>query len=326
MTKNNYLNRSLVYFAKTFVVLAALFLLTTALKAQGEVTVKTKSGEKKAVLWEPVDINSMDLYYGPGGKEMQPDLSKVIFVEEKKGGSSKKYEIKDARGREWIAKIDKESQPETVSVRLLWALGYKTEINYLAPTITIPGKGTFKNVRLEARPEGVERLDRWKWRDNPFTGTKEHKGLKVMMAFLNNWDIKDGNTMILDTGDELQYIVSDLGATFGKYGSNNFPIIWRIGRSINKPSHYSKSKFIKEVEDGEIDFAFKGKNRGIFDDISPSEARWITDLLLQLSDKQIRDAFRAANYTQNEINVLTTAVKNRILELDRATQTSLAKQ
>lgn len=326
MSKSDYMLRSLVYFTKAIIVLSALFLFTTSLKAQQVKYVKTEAGEKKAVIWEPVNIKSMDLYYGPGGKEMQPDLSKVTFIEEKKGGSSKKYEIKDANGREWVAKIDKESQPETVSVRLLWALGFKTEINYLAPTITIPGKGTFKNVRLEARPEGIERLERWKWSDNPFSGTKEYKGLKIMMAFLNNWDIKDGNTMVLDTGDELQYIVSDLGATFGKYGSNNFPIIWRIGRSINKPSQYSKSKFIREVEDGEIDFAFKGKNKGIFDDISPGEARWITDLLLQLSDKQIRDAFRAANYTQNETNVLTTAVKNRILELDRATQTSLAKQ
>ena len=43
-----------------------------------------------------------------------------------------------------------------------------------------------------------------------------------MMAFLNNWDLKDdGNNIILDNGkskrsEKLHYVVSDLGATFGR--------------------------------------------------------------------------------------------------------------
>lgn len=324
MRETGYGKKSLIYAAKSLIVLITLFLFSFSIKGQ-ETYVPAEGVAKKPVLWERVDIGQRDLFDGPGGSRMRPALDRVEFIEEEKGGSSKKYRIRDARGREWVAKIDKESQPETVSVRLLWGLGYKTEINYLAPTINIPGKGTFQNVRLEARPSDVERVGRWKWKENPFSGTKEFKGLKVMMAFLNNWDLKDGNTMILDNGRDLEYVVSDLGATFGNYGSNNFPVIWRIGRSINKPLHYSKSKFIDEVEDGVVDFAYKGKRNEIFRDITVNEARWITELLLQLSDKQIRDAFRAANYTPNEINILTRAVKNRILELDRATRSSLAK-
>ena len=319
MLKTNYLLKSLIYFTKAIIVLGTLFFLTSSMKAQ--------TVDKKPVLWEPVDVKKQDLFWGPGGKAMQPDLSKVTYIEERKGGSSKKFEIKDAKGDTWVAKIDTESQAETAAVRFVSALGFKTEIVYLTPTLTIPGKGTFKNVRLEARPKNVDRGDRWEWRDNPFSGTKQLKGLKVMMAFLNNWDLKDGNTIILNTGNEAQYVISDLGATFGKYGSNSFPIIWRLGRSKNNPEDYSKSKFIREVEsNGEIDFAFKGKDDEIFENITINEARWVTDLLLQLSDKQIRDAFRAANYTQSEINLLTNAVKNRILELDRATQPALARK
>src|ERR1044072_1709551 len=169
---------------------------------------------QKPVMWEPIDTRHLDLYLGPGGNEMKPDLSSITFLKEEKGGHNKKYRIKDGAGKTWVAKLGREAQPETAAVRLMWALGYKTEINYLVPSITIPGKGTFKNVRLEARPDDIERLDEWKWKDNPFIGTKEFQGLKIMQVFLTNWDIVDIQNKILQVnganGKELHYIISDL--------------------------------------------------------------------------------------------------------------------
>lgn len=46
-----------------------------------------------------------------------------------------------------------------------------TEINYLVPRLEIEGKGVFENVRLEARPENIKRLDEWKCSDNLFKVT-----------------------------------------------------------------------------------------------------------------------------------------------------------
>src|SRR5687768_28658 len=92
--------------------------------------------EGTPVMWrDPADIASRDLFLGPGGAEMKPDLSRVTFLEEQKGGWSKKYRVRDAAGREWVAKLGKEAQPETAAVRLLWAVGYTTEISYLAPSV-----------------------------------------------------------------------------------------------------------------------------------------------------------------------------------------------
>lgn len=277
----------------------------------------------KAVMWERVNIKGRDLLHGPGGRNMMPDLSSVTFIKEEKKGHNKKYRIKDGSGRTWVAKLGREAQPETATVRLLWALGYKTEINYLVPSITIPGKGTFKNVRLEARPDDIERLDEWKWKENPFNGTRELQGLKMMMVFFNNWDVLDLQNQVLEVdgkqGTELHYIVSDLGSTLGRLGNNNFPIIYRLGRSTNKPNHYAKSKFIKNTKDGEVILAYKGKNRGLFKHITVEQGRWLADLLLELEDRQIRDAFRAANYSSGDIDILTGAVKRRISDLDRAT-------
>ena len=281
----------------------------------------------KAVLWKPVNIRQRNLYFGPGGRAMQPNLKKVTFIRKETGGNSLKYRIKDGSGRIWVAKIADESQPETAAVRLLWAVGYVTEINYLAPSLTIPGKGTFKNARLEARPSNIDRQDRWSWTDNPFVGTNELQGLKIMMALINNWDLKEGNNIILQNGREQQYVISDLGASFGKLAPISFPILNRFGRSVNRPDQFAKSEFIKGIEkDGDLDFAYKGKAKGLLDHISHEEGRWAANLLNQLSDAQISDAFRAANYTPEEIKILTRAVRGRIRGLNTTTVLYGARQ
>ena len=149
--------------------------------AQSKKKKKTPTGTP--VLWRaPSDIASRDLLLGPGGMAMRPDLSRITFIKEEKGGYSKKYRVRDASGREWVAKIGKEAQSETSAVRLLWAVGYLTEVNYLVPRVTIPGKGTFTNVRFEARPEAWDRVGEWKWKRNPFMRTPEYQGLKIKIG------------------------------------------------------------------------------------------------------------------------------------------------
>ena len=265
-----------------------------------------------AVMWrEPSDIQSRNLLVGPGGDPMKPDVSHVTFIEQKEGGYSTKYRVRDASGNEWVAKVGREAQPETSANRLLWAVGYETEINYLIPHLVIDGKGSYDNVRLEARPKSVKRIGIWKWEDNPFEGTPEFQGLKIMMLLINNWDMKDENNQILATRneatgeDELLYIISDLGGSFGKTGGV-------ISRSRNKPSDYVKTNFIEKVKGETIAFHYSGKNKKLFDNISIADARWLTDLLGRLSDAQIKDAFRAANYSSADVDELSLAFRERI--------------
>lgn len=298
----------------------SLFLfLTLSLVVAAQEKKKNKMVEGTPILWESVDISRQNLFLGPGGNAMRPNLRRITFIKEEKGGYSKKYRIKDGSGRVWVAKIGKEAQSETAAVRLVWALGYKSEISYLVPKITIPTKGTFTNVRLEARPNNIKRLDEWKWKDNPFVGTDELQGLKVMMALLNNWDLKDSNNKIFFVRDkkELQYVISDLGATFGKTG--NIPLLWRIQRSRNQPVDYYEAKFINKVKDGRISFDYGGRMRELFDDITVGQTAWIANFLSWLSNEQIKDAFRAANYSKSEIEMLTESVMQRIQELNSVT-------
>jgi hypothetical protein len=301
--------------SRSLLTILALVFLASSLAVQAQV--KTKK-EKKVytgtpVLWRaPNDIESRNLLLGAGGAAMKPDLSRVTFVAVKEGGWSTKYTVRDGKGNEWVAKLSKEAQPETAANRLLWALGYHTEIAHLVPELEIQGKGTFKNVRLEARPKDVKRTGDWLWTDNPFVGKPEFQGLKILMVLINNWDMKDDNNEILATkgatDSERRYIISDLGATFGKTGGI-------ISRSRNKPSDYVKSDFVKGVKGNVIDFNYGGKNGKLFDDLTVEHAKWLASWLTRLSDEQIRDAFRAANYTTEEVEMLTGAVRARINSL-----------
>jgi len=308
---------------RPFATLAALLVLSLPSYSQEQ----AKLDKQKVVLtgtpelWRnPGDIAARDLLLGPGGEGMKPDLRKITFIKDETGGYSTKYRVRDASGRVWVAKVGKEAQSETAAVRLLWAIGYATEINYLIPRLTIEGRGTFENVRLEARPEHIERLDEWKWTDNPFSGTKELRGLIIMMALLNNWDIKDANNKVLLVSDlqggrkNLRYIVSDLGATFGRV-KVDAPVIWRIKRNRNDPADYAEDPFLEDVTDGRVFLFYKGKSQRLFDDLRVEEAAWLGGLLARLSDQQIGDAFRAANYTPAEVRLLTRAVRSRINEL-----------
>src|SRR5262247_760037 len=125
-----------------------MLLLVVTMTAVDVGLAKPKSKKEKQppsgtpTFWRtPSDIRSRDLFLGPGGSAMQPDLSRIEFVKEEKGGYSKKFRVRDGAGREWVAKIGKEAQSETSAVRLLYGLGYLTEVNYLVPRVTIPGKG-----------------------------------------------------------------------------------------------------------------------------------------------------------------------------------------
>jgi len=281
------------------------------------------------IFWqEPTDIASRNLLLGPGGEEMKPDLSQVVWEETEQGGYSVKWRVRDGSGRKWVAKLGNEAQPETAAARLVWAAGYHVEVNYLVPCVKILNAPTpkkkvkrcedkgFANVRFEARPENYKRLENWSWERNPFSGTKEFAGFVVLMGLLNNWDLKDTNNRVIyvpseDGGEgELRYLVSDLGATFGKTG--NF-----ITHSRNEPEKYVKTSLVEKIEGNRVKFEYNGKKGSLFDNITVEQAKWIGDILAGLSEEQVKDAFRAANYTPVEVEALAQEVLGRINSLRR---------
>src|SRR6266545_7604119 len=65
-------------------------------------TKKKQMPKGTPVLWrEPADIETRNLLLGAGGEAMKPKVSKITFIEQKEGGYSTKYRVRDASGNEW---------------------------------------------------------------------------------------------------------------------------------------------------------------------------------------------------------------------------------
>ena len=270
-----------------------------------------------ATLWRDWgDVAALDLLGGPGGKEHQPGTI-FKFIEESKSGTAPKFDVEDENGTKWKVKLGPEVKSETAATRLVWAAGYFVDEIYYRPQIRVQGMkqlsrgqkyvsdgGLVREVRLE-RQGGRKKLKNWSWSQNPFAGTREFNGLRVMMALINNWDLKEINNGIFDVNGEPRYEVTDLGASFGRTGN-------RFGRSKAVMEDYAKTTFIEKVTPESVDFVFHAKIGSVGKNIPIADARWIGNRLGQFSAEQIGDCFRAAGFSPAEVEGYTRVVMQRI--------------
>jgi hypothetical protein len=155
------------------------------------------------------------------------------------------------------------------------------------------------------------------------------------MAVINDWDLKDVNNAIRArtdrsgaVPDERVYEVKDLGGTFGSTGLERTP-----AQSDGNLERYARSRFIKKVTPAYVDFAvprraawivlanpreflMRLRLRWIGRHIPRQDAKWMGGLLARLSPQQIRDAFRAAGYSDPDIDRFSTILRSRIEQLN----------
>jgi hypothetical protein len=319
-------------------------LLTVAMAAGAQTGQQTKPVADGVIWQDPGDLRLLNLFWGPGGEKHQPQPP-VAFVEEDMHGTSPKFDVRDSNDKKWKAKLGLEAKPETAASRLLWAVGYGANENYFFPQLQVTNMpatlqrgqnlaghgGLVPNVRLQ-RHSG-KRIGDWNWRHNPFYGTREFNGLRVMMGLIANWDLKDDNNGIFENekqaGPRL-YEVSDVGTAFGTAGKK-----YSDKQSKGNLGAFARTKLIAHIHNNYIDLNFPKRPplSSLFElewdfffrqtkilwvgrHIPRADAKWIGSLLAQLSPDQIRDAFRAAGYSPREIDVCTQAVISRIQELN----------
>jgi hypothetical protein len=332
------------YFSKMMFSIAFLGVMLTAPAAPAgkDKIADTAAKAAPGTLWvDPTDIQSRNLFYGPGGKKHQPTGTNFSFVDEDLDGTNPKYNVKDENGVKWKIKLGAEARPETAATRLVWAVGYSVNEDYFLPSLHVSGlpahlhrgqqwvgpDGAMQNARLKRHLKGEEKVGHWAWRDDPFTQSREWNGLRVMMAVINNWDLKDENNSVYEDGPQRLYLVSDLGASFGTTGYNP-----RQTTSKGNLKGYERSHFITKKTSEYVDFAVPSRPalvvffnpresfrrmhlRWIGKRVPRSDARWMGEMLAKLSPSQIRDAFKAAGYSQEETDGFARVVEHRIGEL-----------
>ncbi|HKB90870.1 MAG TPA: hypothetical protein VKC60_10185, partial [Opitutaceae bacterium] len=234
--------------------------------AQAQKHIKQKPTERTsdlpAVIWrDPGNISALNLIYGAGGRERAPDPNgRYTFESEDMNGTSPKFYVKDSNGVRWQIKLGAEPESETAATRLVWAVGYFVDEDYYLPEVKIEGlpqlqrgrnyiinEDLVRGARFKRKDKEIKKIGNWDWFKNPFNGSRELNGLRIMMALVNNWDLKEVNNTVYEVDGEQRYVVSDLGATFGKTGNS-------ISRSKSDPKAFEKSTFVEKVAGDEVDF------------------------------------------------------------------------
>jgi hypothetical protein len=234
-------------------------------------------------------------------------------------------------------------------------MGYFTDEDYFLPQIHVTGleklhrkmtgasvkTGIVLNVRLKRQGPGLKKVENWKWLDNPFVNgpfedTREFRGLLVLMALINNWDLKESNNKVYVADNERHFLVSDLGAAFGRTG-------WPVGPKPILPMPHATKGVLKDYEDSKFIVSTQGdavkfemniatpffikdtrhklfgeyaENAKLEDAIPIEDARWIGQQMARLTPQQIRDAFRTAGYGPEEVEGFAKVVEQRIADLN----------
>jgi hypothetical protein len=275
-----------------------------------------------------------DLFWGIGGRRYAPPPDAAYgLVGKDATGFSVSYDVTSPDGTEWSAKIGPEAQTEVVVSRVVWGLGYHQPPVYYLPSWTLDARSDKARKESEARfrPKlsELKRLpDVWSWADNPFSGTRELKGLLVILLMLNSTDLKDDNNSIYEVATSALsdsrrapamtagrwFVVRDLGAALGETGKLYPRRNWLEG--------FEEQAFITAISASRVEFEYDGRHMDLLATIGPADVQWAARELSRLTDAQWRDAFRAGNYAAPQADRYITRIKEKIadglaLRLDR---------
>jgi len=326
---------------------SASVLLRVAWRVHGRWRIR-RAGPRRLIatrhrLWrEPSDADLADLRFGPGGAQGVP-LAPFTYVEEHFTGSQPCVAVHDARGRLWRVKWGHEARPESFAVRFAWALGYFAEVTHYVPSGRVEGAsglsrarssiaedGAFEEARFELEDPSVRMFfneHSWSWDDNPFVGTRQLNGLKIVNMLLSNWDTKDrrdvsrgSNTAIFEHrvgrwGREARYLITDWGGAMGRWGTN---VVSR-GRWDVDGFEAQTARFVTEVRDGFVCFSYQGQRTAeIARGITVEHAAWFYRFARRLSESGLRDGLLVCGATEEEATRFARALRERIRQIGEA--------
>ena len=281
-------------------------------------------------LWIDPGSEPRDLFWGVGGQKYAPDPDAAYaFKERDAAGFSSKYDVKDAKGVDWNAKIGPEAQTEVLMSRILWGLGYHQQPIYYLPSWMLERDGmksTESEARFRPKLKEFERLDEyWWWQQNPLVGTHELNGLLVVLLMFNSTDLKNDNNAIYKLQEPMEgatrwFVVRDLGASLGETG--------KMYPRRNCLECFEQHGFITAIDGEKVSFDYVGRHQELISMIHPADVQWAAEHMQRLTDKQWHDAFRAANYSDSDAERYIRKVKEKINDglalrarpVDRATR------
>jgi hypothetical protein len=294
-------------------------------------------------IWsDPGLIQPLDFAMGPGGAAGVP-RPPFVFRKEHLNGSQPCVAVEDGLGRMWRVKWGPEVHSETFAVRFAWACGYFTEVTHFLPRGTIEAakdlqraakcvaeNGAFSDARFELEDQAAAKMfeeHSWSWAENPFVGTPELNGLKVVVMLLSNWDTKDrrdvargSNTAIFEyqteQGREARYLVTDWGGSMGRWGSNLVRGRWDPDGFSEQTPH-----FVYGLSDGSVTFGYSGQRTAdIAQPIPVGHVRWLLPYLERLNETVLMRGLLESGASHEEAQRFAAALLDRIGRLRAVTE------
>ena len=284
---------------------------------------------QRAEVWRPTRVASLDLARGPedmpGGFAPNAEV-RCNYVEKKMSGKSPKFtcalgpkdEVKVKYGR-----TNGEVYAEVAATRLLWALGFGADAMYpvrvtcrgcprdLQDDGKVTGRGVvFDPAAIERKMKGTE-LEwddtvGWSWSELSLvdqavapTQKAQRDALALLAAVLQHTDSKsqqqrlvclDGSAKKNPTTCERPFLmINDLGLTFGHANlfNRNTPGSANFEEWVEEPV-WRKPETCEANLSGSMTGTLKNPV------ISESGRKFLADLLVQLTDRQLKDLFEVA--------------------------------
>jgi hypothetical protein len=281
---------------------------------------------RRARVWSPTDIPSLDLKAGPDAKGGFASNAWVTckYEEKKLSGHSPKFVCETSPGHEVKVKYgprNAEVFGEVLSTRLFWALGFAADRMYPVRVrchgcpkdpwdspIRAGEVAVFDPAAIERKLPGrameTKTDSGWKWSEledigpaAPPGARAERDALKLLAAFVQHTDSKAANQRLFcPKGEEVGrtgcrrplLMVSDLGLTFGHAGllNKNKDSVSLVAWA-EVPVWKDRARCVAELKG-----SFTGSLSG--PEIHEAGRAFLAGLLVRLSDAQLRDLFETA--------------------------------
>jgi hypothetical protein len=280
----------------------------------------------RAQLWNPTDVRAVDIKAGPSGEGAFPFRATVYcdYLDKKLDGNSPKFPCligKDDEVKVKFGANNGEVFGEVLSTRLLWALGFLADRMYPVNVICrhCPaefggierpgGESRFDPAVIERKAEGKEwpsdGESGWSWDEldfvNPELGgaPRAHRdALKLLAVLIQHTDNKPEQQRIVCLGrgpastgscDRPFLMLNDVGLTFGRANRTNA----NATGSVNLVAWQRTPVWKNDTGcTGNLPKSLSGTLDN--PPISEEGRRFLANLLVQLSDRQIRDLFEVA--------------------------------
>jgi hypothetical protein len=279
---------------------------------------------RRAHVWASTDVASMDLHAGPQGPgAFAPgETVSCAYVDKKMSGRSPKFTCLKAPKDELKVKFGRENgevYAEVAASRLLWALGFVADRMYPVRIVCrgcppeIERQGTeIASIQRKAAGREIEtrEISGWEWPEldqvDPHTGgapRAQRDALKLLAVFLQHTDSKAEQQRLLCLGPREKgeapegcalpsMMVHDLGLTFGRANLFNRA---ELG-SVNLQAWSSTPVWTAST--GSCIGNMPKSQTGTLDNpmIGEDGRKFLADLLLQLTDTQLRDLFEVSRF------------------------------